>query len=134
MPFEDEFCFSAEENPELESEVPAMEEFASVNEIEEFDERFFHSDEFNREFCGGLKEKEDEENDNNDDEAFFERKTLHKNLYLFEKVANAMKMGAMLIAASFVVASAAALSSASVFQLSFQISPSQALGTKSAPA
>ena len=59
MAYEDEFRTDGFENEHTETsdEFVGNEEFSFLEETKEFDERFFHSDEYNKEFCGGLKEE-----------------------------------------------------------------------------
>ena len=52
----DEFHFG-----EKQDEFIRNEEYTFLEERGEYDERFFHWDEYNREFIGGLREKEEGE-------------------------------------------------------------------------
>ena len=78
MAYEDEFRTDGFENEHTETsdEFVGNEEFSFLEETKEFDERFFHSDEYNKEFCGGLKEKEEEDSD--DDEQVRKKWTIEK--------------------------------------------------------
>lgn len=67
--YEDEFRIDGFENEHTETsnELVENEEFSFLEETNEFDERFFHSDEYNKEFCGGFKKKEEEDSDDEDE-------------------------------------------------------------------
>ena len=105
MAYEDEFRTDGFENEHTETsdEFVGNEEFSFLEETKEFDERFFHSDEYNKEFCGGLKEKEEEDSDDEDEEAFTSSERSRERVSLITKAAEALKMGAIVATASAVV-------------------------------
>ena len=105
MAYEDEFRTDGFENEHTETsdELVENEEFSFLEETEKFDERFFHSDEYNKEFRGGLKEKEEEDSDDEDEEAFTSFERSKGRVSLITKAAEALKMGAIVATASAVV-------------------------------
>ena len=105
MAYEDEFRTDGFENEHSEQTGEFVEhgEFFGIEEKEEFDERFFHSDEYNRKFLAGSHKKDiDFENSKEPESPALIPDENIKKVSFFKKAAETVKMGAALVAASAV--------------------------------
>ena len=93
----DEFHFG-----EKQDEFIRNEEYTFLEERGEYDERFFHWDEYNREFIGGLREKEEGEEAEEEEELVHIEESKNRNLF-FHRTIDTIKIAAMVLATSTVI-------------------------------